>query len=199
MFGARNRDGGPVLVDGEPVPPDRPDRAIARGVALLPSDRKSSGSFAGLSAEENLTILGLSSFWRGLRMRRREERSAALSWFDRLDVRPSTATRKPFSTFSGGNQQKILFAKWLSRAPRVLLLDEPTQGVDVGAKARLHTEIMRVAASGTPVVVSSTELEELVAICERVLVLRAGRIARIVTGDELTVANLTEAVLSASA
>jgi ribose transport system ATP-binding protein len=199
MFGARKRDGGQVLVDGEPVPPDRPDRAIARGVALLPSDRKSSGSFAGLSAEENLTILGLSSFWRGLRMRRREERSAALSWFDRLDVRPPTATRKPFSTFSGGNQQKILFAKWLSRAPRVLLLDEPTQGVDVGAKARLHAEIIRVAASGTPVVVSSTELEELVAICGRVLVLRGGRITRIVTGDELTVATLTEAVLSASA
>lgn len=199
MFGARQRNGGQVLVGGEVVPPGRPDRAIAMGMALLPSDRKASGSFAGLSAEENLTILNLSSFWRGLRMRRREERSEALSWFDRLDVRPPTATRKPFNTFSGGNQQKILFAKWLSRAPRVLLLDEPTQGVDVGAKAQLHTEISRVAANGTPVVVSSTELEELVAICARVLVLRAGRIEKIVTGDELTVANLTEAVLSAAA
>jgi ribose transport system ATP-binding protein len=131
-------------------------------------------------------------------MRRREERSAALSWFSRLDVRPPTATRKPFNTFSGGNQQKILFAKWLSQAPRVLLLDEPTQGVDVGAKARLHAEIIQVAAGGTPVIVSSSELEELVAICARVLVLRAGRIERVVGGDELTVANLTEAVLSAA-
>ena len=199
MFGARKRDGGQVLVDGEPVPPDRPDRAIARGMALLPSDRKASGSFAHLSAGENLMILNLNSFWRGLRMRRREERSEVLSWFGRLDVRPPTATRKPFGTFSGGNQQKILFAKWLSQTPRVLLLDEPTQGVDVGAKAQLHAEILRVATSGTPVVVSSTELEELVAICARVLVLRAGRIERIVAGDELTVASLTEAVLSAAA
>lgn len=199
MFGALKREGGQVLIGGEPVPPDRPDRAIARGMALLPSDRKSSGSFAELSAQENLTILNLSSFWRGLRIRRREERSEALSWFGRLDVRPPTATRKLFNTFSGGNQQKILFAKWLSQAPRVLLLDEPTQGVDVGAKAQLHVEIMRVAASGTPVVVSSTDFDELVAICARVLILKAGRIARIVSGDELTVANLTEAVLSASA
>lgn len=197
MFGSSSRLGGEVFVDGKRVPGGRPDLAIGLGLAFLPPDRKVAGSFAGLTAQENLTILRLRAFWRRLLMRRRLERDEAISWFRRLDVRP-LSTRQLFGTFSGGNQQKILFGKWLSTAPRLFLLDEPTQGVDVGAKAQLHREIQSMAASGTAVIVSSTDLEELATICSRTIVLRHGRVDRVLEGDGVTVGNLTEAVLSGS-
>lgn len=196
VFGAVRCTAGTVAVDGRKVPRGRPDLAIGMGVGYMPADRKTSGSFPMLNAQDNLTLLNLRRFWRRCLLSPRAERAEAASWFDRLDVRPAGATRQVFESFSGGNQQKILFGKWLSRAPSVFLLDEPTQGVDIGAKAQLHRQLVEVAATGTSVLISSTDLEELVAVCSRVLVMADGRIERELTGDALTVTNLTKSFVS---
>jgi ribose transport system ATP-binding protein len=162
----------------------------------LPPDRKISGGFTTLSARQNLTILNTDKFWHRLLMRPKQEQAEALQLFERMDVRPAKATNQVFERFSGGNQQKILFGKWLSKSPRVFLMDEPTQGVDVGAKADLHAEIFKTAAGGTAVVISSTDLEELADVCSRVLVMLDGRIDRELTGPDVTVANLTSSFVT---
>jgi ribose transport system ATP-binding protein len=195
VFGAKPRTSGEVIVNGKVLEAGRPDRAIALGVAFVPADRKDSG-FASLSAQDNLTVLRLRSFWQRWRMRRRPQRVEALAWFERLQVRPAKAVKSSFQSFSGGNQQKLVFGRWLGQAVKVFLLDEPTQGVDVGAKAQLHQEISLLAGTGTAVVLSSTDLEELAALCTRVLVLRDGLIDRTIQGRDVTVAAMNEAVLS---
>ena len=128
---------------------------------------------------------------RGLRLRRGSETKRTREWFDRLSVRPPHGINEPLSTFSGGNQQKILFGKWLSKQPTVFLLDEPTQGVDVGAKADLHRELITAAVGGAAVVVSSSDLEELADLCDRVLVIVEGRISAQLEGAELTEGSIT--------
>ena len=191
VFGGVERTGGTVHIDGAPVPSFRPPRSIAAGMVYLPPDRKVSGGFMNLSARENLTVADLQSFWRRLRLNKVIERATVDDWFQRLDVRPSDGVDRPLSTFSGGNQQKILFAKWLRCQPRILLLDEPTQGVDIPAKALIHRLILESAAGGATVIVSSADLEELVALCSRVMVLRDGVCAAEVADRSLTVQALT--------
>jgi ribose transport system ATP-binding protein len=176
VFGARRPEHGEVLLDGEPLPPGRPDRSIARGVAYLAADRKQGGGVMGMTARENISLPNLKPFWNGFRLRKGRERRHTSEWFARLSIRPVTATEEPLGTFSGGNQQKILFAKWLSRGPTVFLLDEPTQGVDVGAKADLHRELIAVAGQGAAVVISSSDLDELADLSDRVVIMSQGRI-----------------------
>jgi ribose transport system ATP-binding protein len=189
-FGARPRQAGQVTVDGCTVPPGRPDLAMAAGTAMLPAERKIHGGVMTLSGRENITISDVGQFWRFPLISRRRERRETTEWFERLSVRPPGGCEAPLSTFSGGNQQKILMAKWLRRSPGVLLLDEPTQGVDVGAKALLHREILTAAERGAAVLVSSSELEELVALCHRVLVMREGRVVAEIGRSDLTVSLL---------
>jgi ribose transport system ATP-binding protein len=190
-FGALPRTAGEVKVAGEPLPADRPDLAIAAGVAYLAPDRKIGGGVMTMSARENLTLPDLKPFWKGGLLRRRAERERTQEWFERLSVRPSTAVEEQLGIFSGGNQQKILFGKWLSQKPSVFLLDEPTQGVDVGAKADLHRELIAAAKEGAAVVVSSSDLEELADLCDRVLVIVDGKISSVLEGAELTQGAIT--------
>ena len=129
-----------------------------------------------MTARENLTMPNLRPFWKGLLLRKKLELSRTAEWFERLGVRPAGTFDEPLGIFSGGNQQKILFGKWLSQRPAVFLLDEPTQGVDVGAKADLHRELRQAANDGAAVVLSSSDLEELADLCGRVVVLVEGRI-----------------------
>jgi len=191
LFGAYPRDAGVVEVDGRLLAPMRPDLAMGLGVAYLPPDRKIQGGIMEHTAQENLTLSDLRPFWRRLRLSRKGERAETRSWFGRLSVRPASAFAERFSTFSGGNQQKILFGKWLRRKPLVLLLDEPTQGVDVGAKAELHRQLLAAAGEGAALVVSSPDADELAALCHRVLVLRDGRVAAHLTGVDVTAANIS--------
>jgi ribose transport system ATP-binding protein len=190
-FGALPRIAGEVTVKGDSLPAGRPDVAIGRGIAYLAPDRKIGGGVMTLSAKENLTLPNLKPFWKGLRLRKRSETKRTKEWFERLSVRPGDAVNEPLSIFSGGNQQKILFGKWLSQEPSVFLLDEPTQGVDVGAKADLHRELLTAAEGGAAVVVSSSDLEELADLCDRVLVIVDGRISAELRGAELTEGNIT--------
>jgi ribose transport system ATP-binding protein len=146
-------------------------------MGFLPGDRKVHGGVMVWSARHNLTLPSLRPVWRRGWLRNRIEKREARDWFSRLRVMPAGVVDAPLSTYSGGNQQKILFAKWLRLRPSVLLLDEPTQGVDVGAKAELHRQLLGLAAGGTALVISSTDIEELVALCDRVIVLRLGTVA----------------------
>ena len=189
-FGGIPRFAGEVTVAGAALPPLRPDRSIRAGVAYLPPDRKLLGGILDASALENLTLPHLRPFSRWLTLRHKAETAEGRAWFRRLSVRPAEALTTPLGSFSGGNQQKILLGKWLRCGPGVLLLDEPTQGVDIGAKAELYPEIMRAAAEGAAVVVASSDIDDLTMLCARVLVLRGGRLVAELTGADIT----TEAI-----
>ena len=191
VFGATARTGGSVEVAGRSVVP-RPHHSIAAGIAYLPPDRKTSGGFMTLTAQENLTLVDLKLFWRCGWLSRRAATAETSYWFDQLQVRPLDGISRPLASFSGGNQQKVLMGKWLRLGPRVLLVDEPTQGVDVGAKAELHRQIIKVSEAGTAVVVSSTDVEELATLCDRVLIMRDGVVAEELVGDDVTEARITE-------
>lgn len=173
IFGARTRDNGRVVVSGREVPAGRPNASIARGVAFVPADRKAEGAIATWTVRENLTlprIRGVGPFrWLG----RRSETAEARRWASLLGVVPADPERLLFS-LSGGNQQKVVLARWLRCGADVLLLDEPTNGVDTGAKRGIYRALAETAAAGGAIVLSSSDLEELSAVCSRVLVMRDG-------------------------
>ncbi|MDQ1463415.1 MAG: ribose transport system ATP-binding protein [Actinomycetota bacterium] len=196
LFGGQPRHAGQIRVHGTPLPPAAPARSMQAGIAYLPADRKTHGAFLDLTTRENVSISDLRPFWGSPVLSRRRERDEVRGWLERLDVRPAGADRMPLATLSGGNQQKVLFAKWLRRAPTVLLLDEPTQGVDVGAKAELHREILRAAREGAGVAVSSSDTDELAALCHRVIVLSEGRVAAHLTGSRVTASEISRACLA---
>jgi len=198
-FGRLPRDAGEVKLAGDPLPASRPDVAIGRGVAYVSPDRKINGSVMTMSARENLTLPNMKPFFKRGIVRRKAERTRTKEWFERLSVRPATGVEEPLATFSGGNQQKILFGKWLTTEPSVFLLDEPTQGVDVGAKADLHRELVTAAEGGAAVLVSSSDLEELADLCDRVIVIVDGKISSVLTGAELTEGSITRAFMPLAA
>jgi ribose transport system ATP-binding protein len=198
IFGAVDRDQGIVRIEGVTLSRHRPDQALAAGVAYLPADRLSKAGLMTLTARENLTIADLRPFWRWPAMRRRPERREVRAWFDELQIRPTDGAELSLSALSGGNQQKVMLARLLRRRPRVLLLDEPTQGVDVVAKAGIHRQLLRAAEAGAAVIVSSSDIDELVAISHRVLVFRRGTVAAELAAHELTTARLSAESLGAA-
>jgi len=195
LYGARHYDRGTVRLDGDVLRVGRPDLAMAAGVAYVPAERKLEGCFVDLPASENIGFGSLRRLWRWPAVRRADERRLADSWFERLDVRPRSGVDQAMSTFSGGNQQKIIYGKWFEREPTLFLLDEPTQGVDVGAKAELHQALFDAAERGAAVLLSSSDTEELVSVCDRVLVLRLGAVVAELVGEEVTAHALTRASL----
>lgn len=183
IFGGVHRD-GVVAVDGAVLPSLRPDRSIALGVGLVPAERRSNASFMLDCVRENVTISKPGEHMRLGFLRHRRERSDVNTWLDKLDVRPRNS-EYAMSALSGGNQQKVILARWLRMDPKLLILDEPTQGVDVGAKADIHSLVDEAASRGTAVLVVSTDHEELVRLCHRVLVLRRGRVVEELSGAHL--------------
>ena len=176
LFGLDPRASGRVTLGGRTLPLGRPQRAMARGLGYLPEDRKKQGLVLGLSALTNLTLPTLPRLSRAGFVRGRAERALGHEYFERLRVK-APSLDAPVVGLSGGNQQKIVLAKWLAARSRVLILDEPTRGVDVGAKAEIHLLIDRLAADGNAVLLISSELPELVRLARRILVLRQGRLA----------------------
>jgi len=188
LFGIASR-AGDVRLDGRPVRA-HPRGAMRAGLALVPSDRRGQGAVLGMTLRENCSLTDLRPFSTrlGFLSRTRESREAD-EWIDRLDVRPARSDAI-FALLSGGNQQKVVLAKWLRRRPTVLLLDEPSQGVDVGAKAVIHALARQVAEDGASVVIASSDDAELCDTCDRVLVMRDGRVAAEVEGARLTTEEL---------
>jgi len=176
IFGSEERRGGAVRVRGVTLTDAEPRESLQAGLVYVPADRERFAALPGLLARESITLANLGSISRGGRVQGRAEREEAEGWFERLDVRPPKATEAPYESFSGGNRQKLVFARALRCDPAVLLLEEPSQGVDVGAQAMLHREILSFAARGGGVLVSSSDGEELARLCHRVLVVRGGRV-----------------------
>jgi ribose transport system ATP-binding protein len=195
VFGARPRDGGSVRILGTALPAGRPDVAISRGVAYVPAERKLAGCFTDLTARENIAVSNMKAVWRFPFLRRRAEKVLARRWFERIGVKPLEGIDKSMSTFSGGNQQKIIYAKWFQTQPALFLLDEPTQGVDVAAKGELQRTLLEAAGRGSAVLVSSSDLDELASICDRVVVLARGSLVATLVGDDITVPAMTRAAL----
>jgi ribose transport system ATP-binding protein len=182
-------DRGQVLVGDRALPRDRPDLAVAAGVALAPEERKSQGLWLDWSQVHNVTIADLRRLGRGPFTDDAAEHRAAAAQLRALDVRPDDPQR-PAAELSGGNQQKLVLARWLVHASAVLLLDEPTRGVDVGAKADVYRVIAELAARGLAIVMVSSELAELVGFCDRILVMREGAVVGELRGDGATEAQI---------
>jgi rhamnose transport system ATP-binding protein len=175
VFGIDRHDRGEVRVDGRRLAPGSTPAAIAAGLALVPEDRRQQGLVMELSVERNATLPRRWSLSRlGLLTGAAERRSAA-TWTRRLRVKSGSPT-DPVSTLSGGNQQKLVLAKWLSTQPRVLIVDEPTRGIDVGTKAEVHRLLSQLAADGVAVLMVSSELPEVLGMADRILVMHEGRL-----------------------
>lgn len=198
IFGAVARDGGTIIVAGQEVRAHHPTAAIRAGMAFLPAERRTHGGLMSLSATENLTIPALKDFWSAPSLRTRAENDEAERWFDRLSVQPPGAWRSPLTSFSGGNQQKILLGKWLRLKPAVLLLDEPTQGVDAAATAEIYRQLLGAAERGAALVVATSDVDELVALCNRVLVIDGGVLVKELAGEEVNVGSVTSWSLGAT-
>jgi ribose transport system ATP-binding protein len=175
LFGGIPRQ-GEVTVAGNLVQPYRPDKAVGAGLGLVPAERHANAAFLESSLRENVSIVSPGDFLRRGLLSRRREVSEVSAWLQKLRVKPPEPERY-LATLSGGNQQKVMLARWMRQKPAVLVLDEPTQGVDVGAKADIHTLLEEAAGEGAAVLVVSTDHSELTRLAERVLVLRGGRLA----------------------
>jgi ribose transport system ATP-binding protein len=184
VFGAVPRDGD-VTVCGQRVPALRPDAAVAARMGYVPADRAADAVLAGMTVSQNLTVAGVRTRLRGLLLDARGESDEAESWAARLGLKPARPDA-PIEILSGGNQQRVVVARWLRLAPRALVLDEPTKGVDVAAVAAIWSLIAEAADNGAGVLVCSSDTGELALYCDRVIVLARGEVVGEFSGDELT-------------
>jgi rhamnose transport system ATP-binding protein len=196
VFGA-DAATGTVELGGAELRPRSPRSAIRRGMALLPESRKDQGLVMARSITENVTMAHLSEVCRRGVVQVRRERRVVGEVLHRVDARGASQSM-PVSALSGGNQQKVALAKWLVRTPRLLLADEPTRGVDVGAKRALYELLHDLAARGLGVLLVSSELEEVIGLAHRVLVVRAGRIVAEIAGREASEETVMRAVFGDS-
>ena len=183
-------DGGRVNVEGRPFKPKTPTRAYRAGVAFVPADRADDGLFLELTLRENLNPNPSGA---GL-MRARQETKTAVDVLHRYDVRPPEPEREAL-TLSGGNAQKLMLGRWLSTQPRILILNEPTTGIDVGARQQIYEFLREAAAQGTACVVISSDFHEVAEVCDRAIVLYRGRIAADLRGDDLHTRAVTTAAV----
>lgn len=187
LFGADSATEGVVRVDGSTLGSRwSPEDAIAAGIAMLPEDRRGLGLVMMRNVRENVTLPRVMRFARWGRIRRTEERREVGTTVQRLGIVPANVDGR-LDRLSGGNQQKTLFAKWATRTPHVMVLDEPTRGVDVGAKRSIYEAILDVARAGSAVILISSELEEVVHLSHRVLFMSSGRIMASESATGLTV------------
>jgi ABC-type sugar transport system ATPase subunit len=185
IFGADPFNRGAVFVDGQPATIRSPRDAIAHGIGLVPEDRKAQALILELAVRENISLAGLRSLARYGFIRLRAERLRAREFVNALHIRTPSLDQKVVN-LSGGNQQKVVIAKWLSLQPRILIMDEPTRGIDVGAKAEVHHLMSQLAQRGVAILMISSELPEILGMSDRILVMRQGRIAGEVSRREAT-------------
>ncbi|MBP2198238.1 sugar ABC transporter ATP-binding protein [Pantoea cypripedii] len=184
LFGMESFDSGEVLIDGVPVKIDSPSTAIEKGMAFLTEDRKKSGLFLVLSVLENMSIvnmpdyIGKSGFVSHMKMAQ-----DCMEQIRKLNIKTPTMDQI-INNLSGGNQQKVLIARWLLAQPKILILDEPTRGIDVGAKAEIYRLISELANRGVAIIMVSSELPEILGMSDRVMVMHAGRITGILNKEE---------------
>jgi ribose transport system ATP-binding protein len=194
LSGQLPRAAGVVSVEGVALPNYSPRAALDAGLAFVPAERSTRGVVSTMSVRENLTLCDVSPHFVGRRLRKALETTETHQWVDKLSVKTS-GSDAPITSLSGGNQQKVMFGKALRLSPRVLVLDEPTQGIDVGAKDQIYTLIDSASSEGIATVISSSDVEELVRLCHRVVVMVDGRIGSELRGNDINVARVTHAQL----
>ncbi|MGQ9904897.1 MAG: sugar ABC transporter ATP-binding protein [Anaerolineae bacterium] len=191
LFGALPADSGQIAIDGVPVRLDSIQAAIAHGIGYVPEDRLSEGLFLDQSIGKNIIVCTVDNLTgRGPLLDLRRVSGQIRDWVHQLSIKTRNP-ELPAKSLSGGNQQRVVLAKWLARAPRILILNGPTVGVDVGSKTELHETIKHLARQGMGVLVISDDIPELMHLCNRVLLMRRGRIAAEFTRDELDAIDLS--------
>lgn len=197
IFGAQHVEGGEIVIGGRSVSFSHPRDAMKAGVAYVPEDRPADAAFADLSVRENLSAADVGQYFRGLRLRHRVERADAQRSIREFLVKtPNDAA--PMATLSGGNQQKVILARWLRLNPSILLLDEPTQGVDVNARAEIYALVRAAVEAGAAAIIVTSDFDELAHVCDRALVLRQGRVVAELLPPNITSDRLTELAYAAT-
>ena len=181
LFGLTPADAGEIRLRGAGVTIRSPGEAMAQGIAYVPEDRRKHGVVLELPVAQNITLAAHRRIFPGGWLRSGAERKCAEDFIARLDIR-TAGPNAPAASLSGGNQQKVALARWLATAPRVLILDEPTQGVDVGAKGEIHRLIRELTAGGLAVILISSDLPEVIGLSDRIGVMRGGTLAEILPG-----------------
>ncbi len=197
IAGQLPRDGGTVMLEGSAIENFQPRQAIQAGVAFVPAERGLRGTIGPMSVRENLSICDVGRHFLKGRLRRGDEVGETNDWIDRLAIKTS-GTEALIGSLSGGNQQKVMFGKALRLAPKLLLLDEPTQGIDIGAKDQIHRLVDEASAQGVVTVVASTDTDELVRLCHRVIVLANGRVVATLVGDHIATEHIEHTQLESS-
>jgi ABC-type sugar transport system ATPase subunit len=193
LFGLRQPSAGRILLDGEEVRISSPSDAIARGISLVPEDRKGQGLVLGMNCRDNMTLPQVGDLTAGPFVSDGAEVAIFDQYRDKLDIR-TPGWRQTVGNLSGGNQQKIVIGKWLSMHPEVLIVDEPTRGIDVGSKSEIHNLIRELAGHGYAVIVISSEMPEVLHVSDRIIAMFSGRIMRTFSAAEVTEDNLVQAI-----
>lgn len=192
VYGGARATSGTITIEGESTPRPTPYSSRKRGIALLPADRKTQSGAQTATMRENSSLPRLRRLMRPWGIDRRAERKAVDDLLERFDVRPQAPSR-PLSSFSGGNQQKALLGRWIEENPKLLFLDEPSNGVDVGARQQIFAELQECARRGMAIVIASSQHDDIAAVCTRALVFSRGRVVDELQGGEIS----ADALLSA--
>jgi len=185
LFGLTKNVSGSVRLEGKPVRIGCPQDAIAHGIAYVPEDRQHQGAHLSLPIVQNITLPILSRIGFVLRRKRSEECAIARHFSEQLELKASHLTQN-VSELSGGNQQKVVLGKWLATQPKVIILDEPTKGIDIGSKAAVHRFVSQLVAKGLSVILVSSELPEVLGLADRVVVMHQGHVKQVFSRDEAT-------------
>lgn len=198
LFGLRDPSAGSILLDGAEVRIASPADAIAKGISLVPEDRKGQGLVLGMNCRDNITLPQVGDLSSGPFVAPRTETDIFAEYKEKLDIR-TPGWKQTVGNLSGGNQQKIVIGKWLSMHPKVLIVDEPTRGIDIGSKSEIHNLIRALAAQGYAVIVISSEMPEVLHVSDRIVAMFSGRVMRTFTSDEVTEESLIQAISGISA
>jgi ribose transport system ATP-binding protein len=190
VFGALSPESGSITLEGRPIAPKAVGAAVKAGIAMVPEHRVRDAGFMDHSLSMNLAVGQYRRYWRRLFMRDRALRHDSDRLVGRFGVKAASSS-PAMGSLSGGNQQKVVLARWLRSEPRLLLLDEPTQGVDVGARADIYRIVRKAAHEGSAAIVVASDFEELALVVDRALILRGGRIVAEVSGRDLHATHLT--------
>ena len=198
LFGIEPAQRGEIVLDGQPVKITSPKQAQALGIAYVSEDRRKLGIAMAESVVANLTLPMLDKYLNALGLiDRRQEAADAETFREKLNIKTANLDIA-VGTLSGGNQQKVMLAKWLNTAPRLLIVDEPTRGIDIGAKAEVHGILHELAAAGVAIVIISSDLPEVLSLADRVIVMREGRIAGEFPGETATEENVMHLAVGAA-
>ena len=195
VFGIDRYEVGAIRVDGQPLPSGNPQAAINAGIAFVPEDRRKQGLVMEMSIQHNITLTLRDALARIGLIRRTDESAAAQEWAEKLQVK-SGSMRYEVATLSGGNQQKVVLAKWLATGPKLLIVDEPTRGIDVGTKSEVHRLLSDLAVRGVAILMVSSELPEVLGMADRILVMHEGRLTAEIARTDATPESVMHAATS---